>query len=905
VTSFPGDLTTGRMNVELSASQTTRAPAVAPGLGRRAAPTVMSAPPPDLRAREPSPGVRIRTPDHRLRVFVSSTLEELADERQAVRAAVEALHLSPVMFEMGARPHPPRDLYRAYLDASDVFIGIYAGRYGWIGPGGDVSGIEDEYERSRGKPRLLYLRRGDEREARLAALIERVIAEGSASFVLFDGPLDLQARVEEDLAVLLSESFATRRRAVVAEHRLVPLSVPAATDDLVGRQRELRVLEALLARSRMVTVTGPGGVGKTRLTLELLRRLVPRSDAGACFVELAAVDDPSLVASAVARALGLAVESDGELAVAEAVATAVGARDLLLVLDNCEHVVATVARVVGHLLPRCPALRVLATSREALQVRGEAVHALAPLSSVVVASDGTVSDGDAVELFARRAAQVDPTFVLDDTNRETVRRLLEELDGLPLAIELSAGRLRTLSPTQLLERLEERFTLLSSGPRDAPQRHQALSAAIEWSYRLLSEDEQELFRGLSVFRGGFDLDAVEAIAGAGSGTVELLDALVAKSIVAVDRDPPTTRYRLLTSLRGFAADRLSPDEDDRLRRRHLDWFVDLSARVDEGLRGPRAIEGLRRLAREAHNAHAALDYATTAGHHEEAVRIAGCLAWYWFRRGEVAEARRWLRRALDGAPDTGSRYHARAFLGLGGIEYLAGDLTEATRCCEAARHIADGVADGQTSARARMYAAYFRAGLGELAEAEQLASTARQLAATGGMPDIESETYTALGQIARLRGDPREAERLFLAGAAVAERIGHHWQHASALWGAAKVALERGDAGEARLRLCYAIELNVGEDDLTSTLAGLHTLAGALALLDRPVDGAHLLGAVAALGERIGYSPERMDPEDARRTTRRVERRLSLDAFRTAIDAGRALTLDQALDVVRCDRSPR
>jgi predicted ATPase len=557
-----------------------------------------------------------------------------------------------------------------------------------------------------------------------------------------------------------------------------------------------------------------------------------------------------------------------------------------------------VAPLVGHLLAHCPALRVLATSREPLWIRGEVAYGVSPLPVVVAAPDGTVGDGAAVELFALRAAQVDTTFVLDDANREPIRRLLEEVDGLPLAIELSAGRLRTLSPTQLAERLDDASSLLTGGPRDSPRRHRALHDAIAWSYRLLSADEQELFRALSVFRGGFELDAVEAIAGADAGTIELLDTLVAKSLVVSERGSPASRYRLLRTLRGFADEHLDPDERERLRRSHLDWFVTLSERIGEELRGPDALEGLRRLLRETHNARTALDYATTAGHAEAAVRIAGSLAWYWFRRGEVAEGRRWLRQALDAATVRVTAPYGRALLGLGGIEYLAGDLEEAVRCCEQAREIADEVGDVPTAARARVHCAYFRAGLGDLAGADRLASAARDLAVTAARADVEAESYTALGQVARLRGDLRAAERLFLAGAAVAERIGHRWQHASALWSASKVALDEGEAGVAHPRLCQAIALNVGEDDLSSTLTGLHTAAGSLALLDRPVDGAHLLGAVAALGERIGYSPERMDPEDAQRTVRWVERGLTPESFRASIEEGRHLDLDQALEIV-------
>jgi hypothetical protein len=261
---------------------------LATGPGDRPAPGAGSITPSHVSEPGPSSGAWIRTPDDRLRVFVSSTLDELAEERQAVRAAVEALHLSPVMFEMGSRPHPPRELYRAYLDASDVFIGLYGERYGWVGPGADVSGIEDEYVRSGGKPRLLYLRRHDGREARLDALIERMIVEGAACFSLSDGPIDLRARVEEDLAVLLSESFAARHRLGAIGDDQVRGSIPVPMDVFVGRQAELMDLEVLLGRSRTVTVTGPGCVGKTRLVLELLHRLGHRSHDGTCFVDLAA-----------------------------------------------------------------------------------------------------------------------------------------------------------------------------------------------------------------------------------------------------------------------------------------------------------------------------------------------------------------------------------------------------------------------------------------------------------------------------------------------------------------------------------------------------------------------------------------------------------------------------------------
>jgi predicted ATPase len=844
-------------------------------------------------------GQIILTPDRRVRVFISSTLEELAEERRAVRAAVEVLHLTAVLFEFGARPHPPRDLYRAYLEASDVFIGIYGDRYGWVAPDMDVSGLEDEYDLAAAKPRLLYLRRSEQREQRMVGLIQRMEGDASASFVYFDDVDDLRHRVEDDLALLLSESFAQRtiRSPSAAGGMSLTPSVPGVVDELVGRAQELRELRRLVERERLVTVTGPGGVGKTRLVLEMLRELDTSGVDGPWFVDLAGIDDPDLVPWAVAQGMGLVVSTGQQ--VDAVIVAAVGERDLLLVLDNCEHVVEAAARLVADLLRSCANVRVLATSREPLQVRGEVLQGLEPLPVQVDGAEGSVLDGAAMRLFETRGAQVSPGFVVDDTNRAVVRRLVEELDGLPLAIELSAAHLRVLSPSQMADHLDERFCLLAGGPRDAPDRHRTLRATIDWSYRLLTPEEQELFRALSVFRGGFELDAAERVTGL--GTFDLfsqLEGLVAKSLVVTDSRWDIGRYRLLVSLRVYGEEQSGPDERAHLRRRHLAWFADLTDHLDEALRGPQAREAFARLVREADNTHAALSHALETGSGDHALRIAGNLSWFWYRRGDVVVARRWLRQALDDAPEADGELRGRALLGLGGIEYLGGDLSQAALDCDTARRLADEAGDLRTLARARMYAAYFRAGLGELEVAQRLALAGRELAASAGLTDVEAETYTALGQLARFAGRADEAEGLFLEGAAIANRIGHHWQEGSALWCAAKLALDSGDASLARDRLRRAIELNVADGDRTSTLAGIHTMAGALAELGRPQAGGRLLGAVDAIGGRIGYAPERMDPDDAQTTARRVERRLSPEEYEAALRDGSSLTMDEALGLI-------
>src|SRR5262249_5428523 len=286
----------------------------------------------------------IRTPDQRLRVFVSSTLEELADERAAVSRAVSTLRLTPVTFESGARPHPPRELYRSYLEQSDIFIGLYWQRYGWVGPGMDISGLEDEFERSRSLPRLLYIKRpAPDRDPRLTELLERIKGEAEASYRNFRSARELGRLVRDDLAVMLSERFAAADTTVSTspEHRgRAPRSLPVGTSSLIGREEAIDEVVDLVERPevRLVTLTGPGGVGKTRLAVAVGERVAAGFDAGTVFVSLAAVSRPELVVAAIARAVGAElVGTDSPL---EALAAQLGDDRWLLILDNLEQVLA-------------------------------------------------------------------------------------------------------------------------------------------------------------------------------------------------------------------------------------------------------------------------------------------------------------------------------------------------------------------------------------------------------------------------------------------------------------------------------------------------------------------------------------------------------------------------------------
>ncbi len=379
----------------------------------------------------------IRTPDQRLRVFVSSTLAELADERAAVARAIEALRLTPVLFELGARPHPPRELYRAYLAQSDVFVGLYWQRYGWIGPDMEISGLEDEFQLSEPLPRLLYVKvPAPDREPELAAMIEQLQSEGTESYRSFRDPDELDRLVRDDLAVLLSERFLTPPDARDEPESAQPYrSLPAVPTSLLGRDEDIDEVAKILASPdiRLVTLTGPGGIGKTRLAVAVAERVQGEYAQRAAFVPLASISRPEFVMPRVAAAIGVATE--GSRRAIDAIAEHLGTTSVLVVLDNLEQV-AAIAPELDTLLARCPGVEILATSRSVLRLRAECEFPVAPLTVPAVGDNPAVehlASVPAVQLFVERAHAVRHDFALDGHQRGGDRR------DLPTARRLAAG----------------------------------------------------------------------------------------------------------------------------------------------------------------------------------------------------------------------------------------------------------------------------------------------------------------------------------------------------------------------------------------------------------------------------------------------------------------------------------
>lgn len=634
-----------------------------------------------------SAGPIIRTPDQRLRVFVSSTLQELAAERAAARAAITQLRLVPVLFELGARPHPPRDLYRAYLAQSHVFIGVYWQQYGWVAPDMDISGLEDEYLLAGEHPKLVYIKRpAPERDPALDELLDRIRNDNTTSYRPFETADELRELVENDLAVMLTERFEALAEPSAAPAPTSTDSLPLASSALIGRDVEVQAVLTLLDRDdvRLVTLTGPGGSGKTRLAVELAQLARDHRGQQVCFVDLTGLRSPDLVLPTIAAALG--VRDAGDRSIIDAIGLVVADASRLLVVDNFEHVMPA-AGPLAEILAVTHRIKVLVTSRQPLHLRWEQEYPLAPLDLPDEAEQSgvdAVASASAVQLFVERAQRVRPDFVLADDNVATVAEIARRLDGLPLAIELAAARLRILAPADLLDRLEHRLDTLSGSSRDAPDRHRTLREAIAWSHDLLSEDERALFRRLGVFAGGARLDAIETVC-SGDGidadfALDVLGSLVDKSLVVSRADATTgqMRFHLLETVREYAMEELvAAGEAETTFDRHLEWCTALAERGWHEIWGPEMRAWLDLLDREHDNLRLGLDHAAGAGDLMLGLRTAHSLWPMWDIRGHYREGQRRLRTLLALTDDSPSTAKGRSLDALGWLTALLGDFESA------------------------------------------------------------------------------------------------------------------------------------------------------------------------------------------------------------------------------------
>jgi predicted ATPase/DNA-binding SARP family transcriptional activator len=581
--------------------------------------------------------------------------------------------------------------------------------------------------------------------------------------------------------------------------------LPVRLTPLVGRDAELDEVTRAMAGSRLLTLTGPGGTGKTRLALAAAATLAAGRDVA--WVELAPVDDPAIVGSAIGGRLGVpempGVGQPG--AIAAHVATAFADRHVLVVLDNCEHLAAAVAEVAEYLLAECPVLSLLATSRESLGVEGEQSWPVPPLH-----------DADAIRLFEDRARLVVPSFAVTGENRGAVAEVCAKLDGLPLAIELAAARMRVLSVRQLAERLDDVLGVLTGGARSAPARHQALRATLDWSHDLLAADERAAFRRLAVFSGGFSLAAAERVAGFGdiaAGQVlDLLTRLVDKSLLRVDRE----RYQLLVTIHEYAREQLTgAAETDQACRAHLAYFTKFAeaagARVDEAT--PTELEGeLDQLDLERANLRAALDFARQSGDAIAALKIVGQLGRYAHLRGHYQEIRQWMDAAVTAGATAPPGLRACALLGSGRLAYLQCDYEPAVRRLDAALLLYRSLGDTPGIASCLRALAGVAREQGRYARSVQLYSEALELAKACADVRVEAGTRSSLGFVYWLQGDFALATTECTAALAMSRALGDIEGTASTLINLGVVARYQGDsaAADSLLRESLAISESMG-----------------------------------------------------------------------------------------------
>ncbi|HEY7197853.1 MAG TPA: BTAD domain-containing putative transcriptional regulator [Gaiellaceae bacterium] len=676
--------------------------------------------------------------------------------------------------------------------------------------------------------------------------------------------------------------------------------LPAPATALVGRTLERAAVGGLLRRPevRLVTLTGPGGIGKTRLALAAAAEVSSDLGGPAAFVDLSPIRDPALVATTIVQALGLPERPDRPAA--ETLADELADVRLLLVLDNFEQVVES-AGVVASLLAAAPRLTVLVTSRAPLRLAGEHEYAVPPLS--LPAPGGrrdaeTLATNEAVALFVARAQAIEPGFRLTDENAGAVTEICFALDGLPLALELAAARTRLLEPEAMLNRLERRLTLLTESPVDAPERHRTLGAAIEWSYGLLDERERVFFEGLSVFAGGFTLASVDAVCEADEG---LLGSLLAKSLVRrVGSAGGEARFGMLETIREFAAEALDRSgRGDEVRRRHAARFVELAEASETGLKGPEQRRWSALVEAEHDNLRAAL-VGLLAGEDDEsrtdALRLAAALGWFWYTHGHTREGAEWLEQALGCTDDRTGLVRARATHVHGILLVQQGEYDRSVERLEAGLAMFRELGDETRADHALNSLAATRYSRGDFAVArrafEEIIARRR---ARGDLRHL-STAISNLGVVLLVEGELDGAKAALEEAIALDREYDDGWAVAIDRGHLASVTLELGDpVGAARLQHESLADLReLG--DRTSVAEGLARSAVIAATLGEAERAARLVGAAERARDALG---EPASPDElmlAARHLPRAREALGDEAYEAAVAEGRELSLAEAFD---------
>ncbi len=729
-------------------------------------------------------------------------------------------------------------------------------------------------------------------------------------------------------------------------------NLPYHQSAFIGREREIDQVVESLERERLVTLFGAGGVGKTRLSIEVAFEMLRSNPDGVWLVELAPISDPDLVVQTVAQTWEVREEAGRPLLTT--LREFLRSRRMLIVLDNCEHLIDASAHVASEILETCPRVSILASSREALGVAGEVPY---PMPTMAVADPDKLPDiselvqVEAIRLFQARARTVNAGFTITEQNASAVAQICKRLDGIPLAIELAAARTRVLAAQQIATRLDDRFQLLTGGSRTALPRHQTLRATIDWSYQLLSKPERTLFRRLSVFVGGWTLKAAEAVCaededeqpGAGLQPTAVLDVLmqlVDKSLVLKSDIDGIVRYHGLETVRQYALEKIMESaEADGLHRRHLIWFLRLAEEAEARLDGPEQLEWLGQLETEHDNLRAALEWSQRAATRTEiGLRLAGALAAFWRTRGYLSEGRARLSAVLKlQESESSSLAHAKALAGAAGLAYRQSDYPATRNLYEQSlqiyRELGPEGRHGMAIALIGLGNVATEVGDYEAAPAlfEQALLIMRERQHTGGIAEalrnlgwcslrpgdyaqaklyleealtlfrsIEDErgiasTLSGLGEVAVRQVDYGTADRLLAESLELRRELGNKWGIAASLGSIGWVALLQGDLLRTRALLEESLEIRNEIGDIGGIawcLERLAEAAGAESQVERQV---RIFGAAAALRASIDSVIDPVDQPQYQKTLARALQKLGRPAFNAAWDEGALMDSDQAI----------
>jgi predicted ATPase/class 3 adenylate cyclase len=684
-----------------------------------------------------------------------------------------------------------------------------------------------------------------------------------------------------------------------------PNNLPQQVTSFIGRERELAEVKKLLANTRLLTLLGVGGIGKTRLSLQVAADSMDDYPDGVWFVELAPQTDTRLVPLAVASVLG--VKEEAGHPVVEALAKHVKERQLLLILDNCEHLVQACAELAKRLLQAGPRSKVLASSREHLHVAGETTYLVpaldAPEPHRTIAL-GALTGYEAVQLFTDRAGAAQPSFQITEQNAMAVADICHRLDGIPLAIELAAARVRALSVETIAARLHDRFRLLAGGDRTALPRQQTLRALIDWSYDLLTEHERMLLRRLAVFAGGWTLEAAEVVGAKddihGTAVLDLLTQLVEKSLVVLDAEGG--RYRLLETVRQYAQERLDESgESDQTRSRHLGFYLTLAEKARPELVGPEQGSWLARLDLERENLLAAHTWCDRAeGGAEMGLQLVSAVKRYWLNRGALGLGHRVTVEALARAGARERNFaRCRGLFDLGQIDYFMGRYGDARKYLEESLAIAREIEDIAMVAMVLQPLGMAALGQGDAVKARQYLDEALAMAQELGSRRQIAAALNALAQLHRMEGELDRAEPLYYKVLTLARELGDRESIAVGLLNLAMVSIGRRSGDRVSEML---LEVLVIAEDIGSKPAGqsvLEVSGGLAALLEDWECAARFYGAVEAEARQTGLQRDPADEAFLAPLIAKARNALGAPAFDAAEASGRVLTYKEAMTQAR------